>query len=121
MVGAPPAVIDAEEPTTRDADPPPLQEETKTQRRIEVPRLAVEIVDEPSTRPIRVRPATFGARDYARIAVAAERGEAEGALSLYGLAAPDLPRLEQECRARSQADPGFAEAFAKAVAELRRR
>jgi hypothetical protein len=65
-------------------------------------------------------PATFGPPDYARIAVAAERGDAARALLLYGLAMPDLPRLQREWRERSAADPGFAQAFAAAVAEARR-
>ncbi len=99
-------------------------DEPKTLTRIEARRrLDDGLGDEPSTRPLLVRPATpatFGPPDYARIAVAAERGQAASALFLYGLAVPDLPRLQAEWRERSAADPGFAEAFARAVAEARR-
>jgi hypothetical protein len=112
-----------EEPTQRDAERVPPPEEPQTQTRIELPdRRRDTLVDEPSTRPMLVRPkppATMDALDYARIAAAAERGEAADALYFYGLTVPDLPRLEREWRERSLADPAFAEAFAKAVAERR--
>jgi len=114
-----------EETTTRDPDPAALLDEPKTQTRIDLPsRPRDTLVDEPSTRPMLVRPkppATMDALDYARIAAAAERGEAADALYFYGLAERDLPRLEREWRERSLADPAFAEAFANAVAERRRR
>jgi hypothetical protein len=102
--------------------PPP--EELKTLTRIDVRSLDDGLGDDPSTRPLLVRPPTpaaLAAGDYARIAVATERGDAARALFQYGLGLPDLPRLQRECSARNATDPVFAQAFMQAVTEARAR
>jgi hypothetical protein len=79
-------------------------------------------LEEPSTRPL-LRPEPrreLGAADYARIAVAVERGDAAQALFQYGLGLPDLPRLQRTWSERSAADPAFASAFNAAIAAARR-
>jgi hypothetical protein len=81
--------------------------------------------EEPSTRPLLVRPPVsrdeLAAADYARIAAAVERGDAAGVLFSYGLALPDVPRLTRTWTERGAADPAFAQAFAEKLEEARRR
>jgi len=96
----------------------------KTLTRID-PRRSVD--EEPKTRPAVPRPpgapaplAGMGAADYARIAVAVERGDAARALYPYGLGLPDLPAVQRAYSERSASDAAFAQAFAQAVALARR-
>jgi hypothetical protein len=129
---APPVVIEAddsagpvswEELTGSDLIEASVIEEAKTLTRIDARKIGT---DEPSTSPmipvaaIAEGKGELGALDYARIAVAVERGEAARALSDYGLALGDLPRIQRVWSDRSAADPSFAAAFAQAVAAARR-
>jgi hypothetical protein len=115
-----------EDITYSELHEPTGNDEPRTQQHVHVRRLIEDpFTEEPSTRPLLVNaippPDELGAADYARVAVAVERGEAASALFLYGLAVPDLPRLTRAWTERSAADPGFAQAFARALAEARRR
>ena len=100
-------------------------EETKTQQHVDLGLFLIEDprTDEPSTKPMLHYPAPRGdldAADYARIAVAVERGDAARALFRYGLALVDLPRLQRTWTERAQADPAFGRALAAAVEAARR-
>jgi hypothetical protein len=122
-----------DEPTTSPTKPlvqapPKLYDEpstTATKRLIKSPEARIEeTLDEVKTKPalkvpVPVRGA-LGAADYARIAVAAERGEPARVLFRYGLALPDLPRLRREWTEKSAADVAFAKAFIEAL-EVERR
>lgn len=105
--------------------PLPSLEETKTQQHVDLARFLIEDprTDEPSTKPMLQHPAPrrdLDAGDYARIAVAVERGDAARALFRYGLALVDLPRLQRTWTERATADPAFARALAAAVQAARR-
>jgi hypothetical protein len=121
------STTDFVESNTSDFIRPPLPslvEETQTQQRIDV-RFLIEDprTDEPSTKPSFERPAPRGdleAVDYARIAVAVERGDAARALFRYGLTMEDLPRLERAWTERATVDPAFGYALAEAVQAARR-
>jgi hypothetical protein len=65
-------------------------------------------------------PASLSAADYARIALATERGEAARALFDYGLSLPDLARVQRDWFERNAGDPVFAQAFAAAIEAARR-
>ena len=100
-------------------------EEAKTLTRIDARRIDDSIsTDEPSTKPMiqgpPSQPRELGVADYARIAVAVERGDAARALFDYGLTLPDLPGVQRAWSERNAADPSFAQAFAQAVATARR-
>jgi hypothetical protein len=99
-------------------------DEPKTLTRIDGRRKVDDTLqDEPSTRPILTRPLPKGelqAGDYARIAVAVERGDVAPALFQYGLTLPDLPRVQRTWTERSASDAVFAAAFARAITEARR-
>jgi hypothetical protein len=104
----------------------PLADE-KTLTRIEHGKGLMEqargLEEELSTHPMLQHPERrneLGIEDLARIAVAAERGEAANMLFRYGLAMPDLPALERTWNERSASDPAFAQAFAAAVIVARR-
>jgi hypothetical protein len=116
-----------EELTGSDLIDSVIIEEAKTITRIDARKIGTAAVaDEPSTAPriplagLAEVKGELGAADYARIAVAVERGEAARVLSDYGLGLPDLPRLQRVWTTRSVMDPLFAEAFAQAVAKARR-
>ena len=121
------STTDFVESSTSDMIRPPLPslvEETQTQQRIDV-RFLIEDprTDEPSTKPSFERPAPRGdleAVDYARIAVAVERGDAARALFRYGLTMADLPRLQRAWTERAAADPAFGRALTAAVEAARR-
>jgi hypothetical protein len=119
-----------EELTGSDLIDASILEEPKTLTRIDLHRATdgapsagdPHANDEPSTRPVLMAPrqADLGAADYARIAVAVERGDAARTLFDYGLTLPDLPRVQRAWSERSAADPTFAHAFASAIATARR-
>ena len=101
-------------------------DEPLTSQRVQVHRSTEDpFTEEPSTRPLLVRPPArreeLGAVDHARIAVAVERGDAARVLFGYGLTMPDLPRLQRTRTERCAADSGFAQAFARELIEARRR
>jgi hypothetical protein len=122
--------VELVESNTTEMARPPLPsmasgEETKTQQRIDVRRFLVEdpYTEEPSTKPVLVRPtppSELEAADYARIAVAVERGDAARVLFRYGLALADLPRLQRAWSDRAAADPDFGRALVAAVEAARR-
>jgi hypothetical protein len=105
--------------------PLPSLEETKTQQHVDLRRFLIEDprTDEPSTKPMLERPPTrsdLDAADYARIAVAVERGDAARVLFRYGLTLVDLPRLQRTWTERATVDAAFGRALAAAVQAARR-
>lgn len=129
-----PIVTEAEETMPASYDELPSSEfhlettgvdEPKTLERIDTRRLHDAITDEPSTRPAMERPPAvssldLGVADFARIAVAVERGDAGRVLFGYRLTLGDLPRLQRTWSERCAADPSFAALFAAEVADARR-
>jgi hypothetical protein len=121
-------VVSSEELTRGDlADTASMEEPTTLTRDAgsadSAPKPLAIVFDEPSTRPLPARPrarADLGAIDYARIAVAAERGQAAAVLVDYGLSLDDLPLLRRTWSEERATSPAFAAAFAEAVAAARR-
>lgn len=115
-----------EDITYSDLYEPTGTDEPKTSQHVQVRRPTEDpFNEEPSTRPLLARPPAprqdLGPVDYARIAVAIERGDAAAILFEYGLTLPDLPRLQRAWTERRAADRGFAQAFEREIEEARRR
>jgi hypothetical protein len=105
--------------TTATDEPKTVQQQVQVRHVIEDP-----FTEEPSTRQVQravplAPPPELEAADYARIAVASERGEAARVLFRYGLTMPDMPRLQRAWTERAATDPAFADAFSAAVQAAR--
>jgi hypothetical protein len=100
-------------------------DEPKTLQNIDMRGIEDPLSEEPSTRPVLQGPpaprTTLTIADFARIAAAAERGDAARVLFEYGLGLPDLPRITRTWTERSAVDATFARTFARELEAARAR